>query len=271
MLKPERVGHNDWIFRADWPQGAEARFHQAIDLMQEGKPEAAELRLRELLIVCPEHIDAWHHLALLLDDAGDSLMSYACTREAVRLGLDALPRTFSWLTSRLEWHCLENRPFLRAYHNLGVYLLDHGGVSEALEVFSRLLSVSPHDSLGVRYLVMECHLALQSWEAVLQLATQLEDDIAPMIIYSKVIALLALDDASEAEACLRDAVARHPKVASELLKSRHVRPALHIANAITLGGDDEAFYYWERNKEYWAKTTPAHALLRQVAGRKKGS
>lgn len=269
MVKLEKIGRNEWRFQADWPPGAEARFHHALDLLEAGKLETAEKCLREVLMVCPDHIDVWHHLALLLEDAGDELLSYVCTREAVRLGLEAAPKGFPWFTSRLEWNFLENRPFLRAYHKLGLYLLEHGGGGEAQEVFARLLAVSPNDQLGVRYLLLECHLAQEDWEGALRLTNRYQDDMSPDIAYSKTIALLGLGEESEALERLRDAVREHPKVASELLKSRHVRPRSAMSGTITVGGEDEAFAYWERNKAYWAKDTRAYALLHELKSRKK--
>ncbi|WP_321870420.1 tetratricopeptide repeat protein [Burkholderia ubonensis] len=269
MLKLERLTRNEWRFQADWPPSAEARFDQALDLMEAGKLDLAEDRLREVLMVYPDHIDVWHHLGLILENCRDDLLSYACTREAVRLGLDAIPKDFSWLTGRMEWSFLENRPFLRAYHKLGLYLMEHGGASEALEPFTRLLAVSPNDNLGVRYLLMECHLALEDWEAAMHLADRYQDDISPAIIYSKVVALLGLDREAEAVECLQEAVRCHPKVANELLKSRHMRPKSAFAGCITVGGEDEAFSYWERNKVHWAKDTAAYGLLHQLKGGKK--
>jgi tetratricopeptide (TPR) repeat protein len=197
---------------------------------------------------------------------GDSLLSYACTREAVRLGLETIPKEFSWLTSLLEWSVLDNRPFLRAYHKLGLYLLEHGGAGEALEVFTRLLAVSPGDNLGARYLLLECYLSLQDWEAAIHLANRYSEDISPSISYSKVIALLGLNEEAQAQECLREAVLRHPKVANELSKSRHVRPKSLIPGSITVGGEDEAFSYWERNKAHWTKDTRAYELLQELRG-----
>lgn len=268
MLETKEVAQNSWVFQNDFPPGVQVRFDQALDEMDVGNVAKAEDLLRDVLLVCPEHIDVWHHLALLLDGGGDAVLAYACTREAVRLGLDALPKDFSWLNSRLEWGHLENRPFLRAYHRLGLHQLEHGDARDALEPFARLLAVNPRDNLGVRYLLTECWLALEDWESVLNLSLRFQNDFAPDIEFAKVIALLGVGDEVGALESLKQAVHSHPKVVRELLKTRHVRPKAAVAGAITLGGDDEAFSYWERNKAHWAKGTRAYELLQEVVGRK---
>lgn len=143
MLKAEEVPEMSVSSKTTSPLGAEDRFDQALELMDAGKFAGAEVLLRDVLLVCPDHIDVWRHLSLLLNDGGDALLSYTCTREAVRLGLDALPREFSWLTRRLERGHLDNRPFLRACHKLWQHHWEHGGAGDAPEIFARLLPVKP--------------------------------------------------------------------------------------------------------------------------------
>jgi len=265
MLALEHLGQNAWRFQADPSEDQQLdAFHDALALMDAGKLEAAKRGIRKVLRVCPEHIDAWHHLALLLEDQGDDLLSWACTREAVRLGLEALPKTFSWRRSRLEWGFLENRPFLRAYYTFGLRLLNRSQMQAAQEVFTRILSVNPNDNQGARYLLLDCLLATENWQEVLRIVHRDKHDISPDVSYTKVLALLALDEEDKAQTGLCDAVKKHPKVAQELLKSRHVRPKSRFPGTLTIGGDDEAFDYWERNKAYWAKGTRAYALLQQL-------
>jgi len=183
----------------------------------------------------------------------------------VRLGLEALPKTFSWRRSRLEWGFLENRPFLRAYHTLGLRLFNRGQTQEAQEVFTRILSVNPNDNQGARYLLLDCLLTTENWQEVLRIVHRYKYDISPDVSYAKVLALLALHEENKAQTSLRDAIKKHPKVAQELLKSRHVRPKSRFPGTLTLGGDDEAFDYWERNKAYWAKGTRAYVLLKKLS------
>jgi len=267
MLKLENIGQDEWCFHSSCPDDLQMSFYDAMEEMDAGHLVAAEARLRQIIQQFPEHIDAWHHLSLILTQTGDDILAWACTREAARLGLDVIPKAFSWNTSRLEWGFLENRPFMRAYFSLGLHLREREDVHAAKEVFSRLLAVNPNDNQGARYLLLECDLTLQDWKGVLRVVDEYRDDSAPDIEYAHALALLGLGKENKARQCLQKAICYHPKVARELLKSRHVRPKSSHPGYITCGGADEAFAYWERNKAHWAKDTRAYALLKELNAR----
>lgn len=253
-----------WIFRHDYPEGADNELDASLDLLDAGKLASAEQRLRKLLLVCPEHIDALHHLALIFSRTGRELEAFFCCREAVRVGLEAIPRQFSWLTGRMLWGFLENRPFMRAYHFLGLQLSATQGPAKAREIFARLASVNPDDNLGARYLLMECHLDLADWEAALALAHQYPHDSSAEFLYSKIVALVQLEREDEAIDSILSALQYAPKVAEELLKTRHIRPKEKAPSYVETGSSDEAFTYWERNKRHWSKSSPAFLLLRKI-------
>ena len=255
---------NSWIFQHGYPEGADDRLDMALDYFDAGNPAKAEEELRQLRLACPEHIDALHHLALILLERGQELESYLCTREAVRIGLEAIQAGFSWLTSQLAWGHLENRPFMRAYHTLGLALLRRQDAKAAMEIFGRLVSVNPNDNLGARYLLMQWCLDMAHWDAALRLSRQYGGDTAPDIIYSKAVALLQMGLEDEALASLEAAVEIQPRVAAELVKSRHARPKSMLPGSITHGGEDEAFDYWERNRAHWASGTMAHKMLKKI-------
>ncbi|MEQ1530105.1 MAG: hypothetical protein ABL925_12375, partial [Methylococcales bacterium] len=193
---------NSWVFHHDLPSGAEESLDNAIDCFEAGNIDEAEEILRKVLLVCPYYIDAFHHLALVFSESGLELESYLCSREAARLGLEAIPSPFSWSTSRMLWGHLENRPFMRAYHSLGLSILDNQGAASAIEIFARLVSVNPNDNLGCRYSLMQSYLDLKEWQAALNLSQQYNSDTGPDIVYSKVIALFQLAQDEEAIAAL---------------------------------------------------------------------
>lgn len=255
---------NSWIFLHEAPDGTDARLDNALELLEAGQYDEAEEKLRQLLLVFPEHIDALHHLGLLFGNCGQNLESYLCTREAVRVGLDAIPPSFSWLTGRIRWGHYENRPFMRAYHALGLHLLRDQGAAQALDIFARLVSVNPDDNLDARYLLMQCLLDLQSWSSALDLSRRYPDDVGPGMTYSKVVALLATDHAEEAAVALEDAIRYRPNVAAELSKAKHSRPEADHFWGMAVGGPEEAFDYWERNRVHWGKSTAAYKLLQKL-------
>lgn len=267
MLELIEILPNTWAFHQDMPDGVEERLNEAVECFEAGDLDEAEEILREVLLVCPHHIDALHHLALIFSDSGLKLESYLCTREAVRIGLEAIPSHFSWLTSRMLWLELENRPFMRAYHALGLSILDSQGAASAIEVFARLLSVNRSDNLGCRYTLMQCYLDLNEWQAALDLSQRYNNDTGPDIVYSKVVALFQLDqddENDEAIEALTFAIDHYPNIAKELIKTKHSEPESKHPGYITLGGEDEAYDYWERNRKHWTSDTIAYKTLKTL-------
>lgn len=265
MLTFDEEFPGSWIFIHEFPEGTEEHFDASLDLFDAGKLRDAEEDLRNLLLVCPDHIDALHHLAQVFEITGRDLEAYLCTREAVRIGIEAIPSRFSWLTGRILWGHLANRPFMRAYHALGLHLLRSQGAEKALDIFARLVSVNPSDNLGARYILMQCFLDLADWDSAVMLALRYPDDAGPGITYSKVVALLHLDRKEDALESLKVAIRYSPNVAAELAKARHSRPNSKYPGYLTSGGDDEAFDYWERNRLHWSKSSDAFKLLRELS------
>jgi len=255
---------NSWVFHHNFPEGVEESLDNAIDCFQAGNLDEAEETLRKLLLVCPYYIDALHHLALVFSDFGLELESYLCSREAVRIGLEAIPSQFSWLTSRMLWGHLENRPFMRAYYALGLSILNNQGAASAIDIFARLVSVNPNDNLGCRYNLMQGYLDLNEWQAALNLSQLYCNDTGPDIVYSKVVALFQLDREEEAIAALTLIINHYPNVAKELVKTKHSPPKSSHPGFITLGGEDEAYDYWQRNRKHWASSTTAYKTLKNI-------
>jgi tetratricopeptide (TPR) repeat protein len=261
MLTLEENPFSEWIFVHEPPDGTEQQLDECLELFNTGEFQEAEEGLRDLLLVCPDHIDALHHLALVFESTGRDFDAYLCTREAVRIGIEAMPSRFSWLTGRILWGHLANRPFMRAYHSLGLHLLRSQGAERALEIFARLVSINPNDNLGARYLLMQCFLDLADWSSAATLALRYPDDVGPDIAYSKVIALLHLGHEEKALESLKTAIRHSPNVAEELLKLQHFRPKTKYLGFV----DNEAFDYWECNRLHWSSSSEAFKLLNELS------
>lgn len=98
-------------------------------------------------------IDAYAHLALYYmgDARSEQRVQNArkCYRAGVEVGEQALPPGFDGL---LPWSWIDNRPFLRALHGLGLCQWRLGDFTAAGEIFRRIFLLDPADSLGVRFL-----------------------------------------------------------------------------------------------------------------------
>src|SRR3989337_1933003 len=114
MLSLEQVGSYEWQFV--YPEAYEElmeEFHQGVELLEGGRLKKAERIFRQTLAQMPDHLDALHHLALVLDEQGRKAIARTVWEEAVRIGRAAFPAGFDPGRDRLEWGWLDNRPFLR--------------------------------------------------------------------------------------------------------------------------------------------------------------
>lgn len=259
------VGDNCWLFTSYMSsESADLAVDAAIDDWHAGRVLVAERKLLSALAKSPDHIDALHHLSLIYQDMGRKVEAHVFNMAAVASGLTALPVEFVWGQSRIEWSTLVNRPFLRAYHVLGLWHLEQGYYLEAAEIFTRMLMLNPNDNIGVRYLLPACWFALDAPAKVVEHCLQHEDDMNPDLEYSHALALVLLHKTGSAKTVMESAVVSFPLVAKELLKKTHRRPASAMPGTITWGGADQAYEYWRQYGKYWAASEKAMQLLNIV-------
>ena len=247
------IDNNNWAFNDPEQSASDLEIlDEAIQLWRDDNYDLAESLLKNLITQKPLNIDALHHLSMLFDETSREVEAYLCCREAVRIGLDALTEKFDWKTSKLEWGILDNRPFMRAYHNLGLWHERRNEINSAIMVCSRLLSVCPNDNLGVRYLLPRLWLTKGDYLSIVRHCKKLEDDTAPEILYTYPLALFLMDEASKAVKLLKKAKQELPLVAKELRKIRHSKPKSNaMPGYITYGGEDQAYTYWQEYGNYW--------------------
>jgi tetratricopeptide (TPR) repeat protein len=267
----ERLGPHEWRF----PESAWAvseRFYTGCELWEAGQTPAALAIFQDLLQRHPEHLDVRDRLAHIYEAIGQDDRAKALLEEAVTLGRRAFPDAFR-SGDLLEWGWLENRPFLRCLCSLGVVYEWEGRLEEALTIYQELLSLNPNDSQGVRALAVTALFALRRPEEVLKVCTAYPDDGMPEVAYGRTLALFQLGRDHDATTTLKEAVRWRPRVATELLKSRHRRPPSSIPGFITLGGADEAYAYWQHNGRFWIETAGALAWVaetRHATGQRRG-
>lgn len=145
----EDLGNKEWRF-AEIAHETEMKFNDLLEERDFGgvSPAEMERRLRELIHEAPNFIDAYHHLAMVLEERGKRQEASLLWHQAVNLGLQCFIEQFSAASNRLEWGWLENRPFLRAYHALGLQHVDAGRPGMALAVVWTILALNPDDNQG---------------------------------------------------------------------------------------------------------------------------
>ena len=265
-MKLEEIEGNSWIFRDPAiTYDIDEKFFQAIDTYEAGHLEQAEKLLLTILAECPNHIDSIHHLSLIYGEQGKEIEAYVFCQAAVSIGLQAIPGQFEWSNSKLEWSWIENRPFMRAYRNLGLWRLNQRRYNGAIEIFERLLSVNPNDNQGVRHLLPKCWFEKGELSKIVVHCRRYSDDIAPEIRYSKALALVRIGRNKDARTALQNCVAKLPLVGKELLKKKHRKPkSLSPSGFVTHGGADQAYAYWKSFGKYWLDSESAMELLKQV-------
>jgi tetratricopeptide (TPR) repeat protein len=142
--------------------------------------------------------------------------------------------------------------------------LQRGLVGEAISIFQNILYLNPNDNQGIRLLIVECLFRLRRPSEVLAFCERYYDDASPDLLYGRVLALYQLGHRKKAAASLVEAIRYRPLVAEELAKGAHRAPKDSHPSYITMGGADEAFYYWRKAGEFWSSTRGAIALVRKT-------
>lgn len=267
MLKLSRVAPHEWKFvYPDIYDDLMDEFHRGCDLYEEGNLDEAEGIFQAVLTQMPDHLDAIHHLALVLSDRNLLDRARDLWEQTVRIGRKAFPQDFEIEGDLLEWGWLENRPFLRCLHGLALRRYEEGETEEALKLFQELLSLNPNDNQGVRAMAVEALFKLGRFEDALKIAKKYPNDIMPEILYGRALALFKLERRQEAAVALREAIEYLPLVGKELLKIKHRLPTTARPDMVTVGGADEAYYYWECSGRFWQKDAEALEWLGEVMG-----
>jgi len=242
------------------------QFHTGCELYEGGNLGEAESIFRAVLAQMPDHLDAIHHLAMVLSETGLPNKARDLWEQTVRIGHKAFPQDFEIEGDLLEWGWLENRPFLRCLHGLALASYKEGETKEALKLFQELLSLNPNDNQGVRAMAIEALFKLGRFEDALEVTKKYPNDIMPETVYGRALALFKLGQRQEATVALQEAIEYLPQVAKELLKTKHRLPRTARPDRVTVGGADEAYYYWEHSGQFWEEGAEALEWLRKIMG-----
>ncbi|MGC8638131.1 MAG: tetratricopeptide repeat protein [Athalassotoga sp.] len=265
-LSLKQVEPHRWVFKyleGKKMMALDDKLYKAIDLMNEGSLKEAEELYISLIIQHPNYIDAYHHLAMLLNIKGKNKEAFNMWEKAVDIGMRCFPKNFKIGDDIIEWGFIENRPFFRAYHGLGLAYLGKHDVEKALSIFNDILVLNPDDNQGIRSLVVECNFALKKPDEVLKVCQKYSDDTMGEILYGYPLAFFQLGKKDKAEKKMKEAIGYLPLIAKELIKTRHSKPKSIYGSYLEMGGADEAYVYWERSGIFWKNTEGALEFVRE--------
>jgi len=151
-------------WRTVYSENAEAfsdSFYEGLELM-ETDPKKAEKIFKQIITVCGNgHIDAILHLGFLYNETNKKIEGNALIHKAHNIALQAIPKDFDSTKERIEWGHIDNRPFLRTFHAIGLEYMEEEQYDKAIEKFNFILNVNPNDNQGVRFLVEDCNQKLK--------------------------------------------------------------------------------------------------------------
>ncbi|EMO58711.1 tetratricopeptide repeat protein [Leptospira santarosai str. CBC1416] len=267
MYKLEKMPTGDWlILESQEVIEFTEIMDEALELWESNQVKKFEKVIRGIILRCPYHIDALHHLSLILHERKQYFEEYLIEKEAIGVILSLMNGIFDFKKDKLIYAYLENRPFHRAYYSFGLCLYRMNRISEAIEVFENMIQINPGDNMGVRCLLTKYYFETNQPEKVILLSEQYSDDTMVDIVYGKVLAKFYLGK-GDFKDDLRSAIRFLPKVGKEIIKMLHTKPSqkfLGKTQVMTVGGEDEAYYYWENYGIFWLQAIDLHEHLKEI-------
>lgn len=215
----------------------------------------AENIFKSLIKMHPYYIDAYVHLSIAFKNQKKLFESFITAEKAYSLGKSCFPKEFKSSKHHLPWGCLDNRPFLRACHVLGMEHQDKKEYENAISLYNEILMLNNNDNQGVRYLLLECFLSLKDFDQAEKLLKKHDDDWGIEFVYGKLIVAIIKNKAEKIDAILNDAFKRNKFVLEEIIKAKHVAPSPfripgepYLDAGNPMGSVQEAYDYWKRNK-----------------------
>lgn len=258
-----KIGHDKWGF--EFPKVYFDILDSYYKLSEiDISAEEYERNLKKILSVMPEFFDAVSDLAELYNDNRLIKLAENLYEKHIAFGRSFIPPEFIPGKHKIIWAYMDNRPFLRLLANYAMFIESHYKASKAIPLYEELISINPNDNQGIRSLLATAYLKTYQLQKMLHLASQYPGDITPQIAMGKVVALIQLERFIEAERFLKRNLEFQKHVVKELLKTEHPKPKNLMEDRVTVGGEDEAYYYFLEQGALWRTTQGALEFLRKV-------
>ena len=190
---------------------AEDTLDQGIDLLEQGDEEEAGRYFFKSIEIDPTYADGYNHLANIAWRKGDWEQAESLYRKAFELAGPEVKDT----PKGGFWGVIETRPYMRAFHGLGLTAWKTGELEEAIDIFKQMLKLNPNDNQGVRYLMGPIYHQMGNLEEATRWYEQNGDD--PHNLYNYGLALIQQNKLKKAATILIFAISTNPYVAPMLL------------------------------------------------------
>lgn len=256
----EKLGEDTW----EW--GFPVLYHDLTEQLWELEEtnvstQIYEKELCRMIKLMPELFDVVNDLAHLYCKRNEPGIAKMLYEQAMANAKRYIPKTFIPDRDRVIWAYMANRPFLRMLAGYGIFVEQYEGVGKAIPLYEEILSLNPNDNQGIRAILATVYLKTNQPQKVIILASHYESDIMPDLMMGKLLAYLKLGKNKSAETFLKQVKDHQSHVIKEMLKSSHPKPVNLIKDRVRLGGEDEAYYYWQSQGHLWQTTDGALMFL----------
>lgn len=180
----------------------------------------------------------------------------------IEFGRSFIPSEFKPGSDQMIWAYLDNRPFLRLLHNYTVFVEKYKGISKAIPSLEEIISLNHNDNQGIRDFLSTDYLKVNKLDEMLELAEHYPSDISPQVVMGGILALIKMGKLKEAKKKLRKNYEFQKHVVKELLKTKHTEPKNLMSDRVTVGGEDESYYYFLEQGALWTMTKGAIEFLK---------
>lgn len=257
-----KIDKNTWGF--DFPKLYRDLTEQLWELEESRvSTDLFEKELYRILKLIPELFDATNDLAHLYGKKHEPGLAKVLYEQTIKNARKYIPNTFIPGKDRVIWAYIENRPFLRLLAGYAIFVEQYEGTYRAIPLYEEILAFNPNDNQGIRAILATAYLKTNQPEKIIELASHYAGDSMPDVVMGKLLALLMLKKTEQSKKYLRRIKEYQSHVIKELLKQVHPKPVKLMKDRVTVGGEDEAYYYWHSQGKFWQETLEALEFLAQ--------
>lgn len=259
-VKFTKIGEVEWEF--DFPGYYYDVCERLFQLDEEDiSAEEYERDLKTLLRICPEAFDVAKELAEFYIYNKELTLAREILEKTISHAKTYIPETFKVGKDLIIWGYLDNRPFLRLLASYAQFIEETESEILAIPLYEEILLFNPNDNQGIRELLSTAYLKTNKLEDLVKLSAKYPDDMIPGISFGNILALFKFGRIKEAEKQLKKVGKYQQHIIEELLKSKHLKPVNLMKDRVTVGGEDEAYYYWQSQGRFWTTTKGAKEFL----------
>lgn len=210
----------------------------------------------------PLYFDAATIVAQDAFESGEERRAKTILENSIFEGRKLFPAAFKLGVDRLPWGFVDNRPFILLLGEYAMLVEAADGAQKAIPLYEEILALNPNDNTGIREYLATAFLKTNRLEELINLDAKYPGDLAKGLAVGVLLALYKLGRLDEARARI-DILKKHAaNVFREILKSDHPQPEL-TPGRVHVGGDDEAWLYWEDQGTFWMTAPGARDFLRE--------